>query len=104
MSTVSILSHRGSVLKTIQTDAHDPDRMVETMTQELDPIFRHVKRQIDARNGGRQHLDGMTVVGVIPDVIAERMMRDGSINDERAIARFFNDEANRPFRIYWGTI
>jgi hypothetical protein len=104
MPIVSILSERGQVLTTVETDAHDPNRRVERMVQEIDPILEHVKRQVDARNGGRKHLDGLTLVGVIPEVLAARMIRDGSINDESAVRRFFNDPANKPFKVYWGSV
>jgi hypothetical protein len=104
MSTVSILSERGQVLTTVETDAHDPHRMVERIVQDVDPLIEHVKRQVDARNGGKKHLDGLTLVGYIPDVFVSRMMREGSLNDERAVRRFFNDPANKPFKVYWGTV
>lgn len=105
MSSVSILDHRGGVLKSIHTDAHDDGRMVEVMTQDLDPVLAHAAYLREAR-GTRtsDFIDGMVVAGFIPDVVVERMMRDGSFNDEAALKRWLNDPANEGFRVWKGRV
>lgn len=100
MSTVSILDARGAVLKTVHTDAHDPDRQVEVMTVDLDPFLRHVEFQ-------REHhrdVDGMKLAAYIPPDVVERMMRDGSFNDEAALRKWANDPQNACFRVWKGRI
>lgn len=105
MSTISILSDRGSVLKTIHTDAHDSGRMVEVMTQDVDPILAHAARMREVRGTKTaDFIEGMVVAGYIPDVVVERMMRDGSFNDEAALKRWLNDPANEGFRVWKGRV
>lgn len=100
MSNVSILDHRGCVLKTIHTDPHEPGRMVEVMTVDLDPLLRLVEYQ-------RMHhkdVDGMKLAGYIPPDVGERMMRDGSFNDPQTLKRWLNDPQNECFRVWKGRI
>lgn len=105
MSAVSILDQRGCVLKTIHTDAHDPDRMVEVMTVDLDPILRLAELQRQARGTGMSgHEEGMVLAGYIPPDVAERMSRDGSLDDEAALKRWLNDPQNNCFRVWQGRV
>jgi hypothetical protein len=105
MSNVSILDHRGGVLKTLHTDPHAEGRMVEVMTQDVDPVLAHAAKLRELRGTRTQDfLDGMVVAGFIPDVVVERMMRDGSFNDEAALKRWLNDPANEGFRVWKGKV
>lgn len=98
--TVSILDQRGNVLKTVHTDAHDPDRMVEVTTVDLDPILEHVKYKRETQ----KDIDGMKLAAYIPPDVVERMIRDGSFNDPHALKRWLNDPANDCFRIWRGKV
>lgn len=96
----TLLDHRGSVLKTIHTDAHDEDRMVEVTHQDLNPLIEHVKA---VRETHVQSAD-MKLVGYIPAVVVEQMMRDGAFNDEAAMKRWLNDPQNECFRVWKGRV
>lgn len=105
MSSVQILDHRGSILKTIHRDAHDPDRMVEVMTEDIDPILRQAEKQRQMRGENMNgHIDGMVLAGYIPAAVAEKMMRDGSFDDEAATKRWLNDPQNACFRVWKGRV
>jgi hypothetical protein len=97
---VSILDHRGSVLKTIHTDAHDEDRLVEVTTQDMDPVLELVRYMQDTH----VEIDGLRPVAFIPEEVVERMMRDGSWNDPAAVRRWANDPSNDCFRITKGRV
>lgn len=43
-------------------------------------------------------------VAVIPDVIVEKMMREGSFNDPDALKKWINDPQNDCFRIWRGRV
>jgi len=98
--TVSLLDHRGGILKTLHTDASDPARMVEVTQQDLDPLLEQVK---EARETHVQSSD-MKLAGFIPMAVAEQMMRDGSFNDPQALKRWLNDPQNECFRVWKGKL
>lgn len=99
MST-AILDHRGSVLKTIYVDDNDPSRMVEVTEQDLDPLIEAVKEK---RETHVQDPD-MKLAAVIPMVVVEQMMREGSWGDEAALKRWLNDPQNECFRVWKGKL
>lgn len=98
--TVSLLDHRGSVIKTLHTDAHDPDRMVEVTVQDLDPLLEQVRRDRETHVQGKE----MKLAAWIPMEVVERMMREGSWNDPAAIKRWANDPQNECFRVWKGRL
>lgn len=101
---VSILDHRGSVLKTVHTDAHS-DRMVEVMEENLDPLLRLAELQRQVRGTTQAgHEEGMVLAGYIPAAVVERMMRDGSFNDDAALRCWMNDGQNECFRVWKGRV
>lgn len=102
--SVSILDHRGAVLKTIHTDHHS-GRMVEVMEENIDPLLRLAERQRQLRGETMAgHEEGMVLAGYIPAAVAERMMREGSFNDEDATKRWLNDPQNSCFRVWKGRV
>lgn len=104
MREVTILDQRGGVLKTIHTDSHS-NSMFEVTTEDLDPLIRQADRMRHARGTKTQDFEeGMVVAGYIPIHVAERMMREGSFNDEAALKRWLNDPQNECFRVWKGTV
>ncbi len=97
---MSILDHRGAVLKTVHIDEHDPDRVVEVTHEDLDPLLEAVKRAQETHVQGKD----MKLAAYMPVHVAERMMRDGSWRDRDAVRKWCNDPANKPFRIWQGRI
>lgn len=107
--TVSILDDRGRVLKTLHTDAHDEDRMVEVMHEDVSPLIELAKSlAIVRRNGSLKdqaaEAAGMRLIGFMPDTQIEKMMREGSWNDKAAHRRWLNDPQNKPFRVWDGRV
>lgn len=98
--SITILDHRGSVLKTLHGDAHEPDRMVEVTHEDLDPLIATVSRLRETRKDP----DGMKLAALIPVHVVEAMMRDGSWNDEAALKRWMNDPQNECFRVWKGNL
>lgn len=96
----TLLDHRGSVIKTLHTDAHDEGRMVEVMHQDLTPIIEQAK--FDRENHVQSN--DMKLVGYIPAAVVEQMMREGSFNDEAALKRWLNDPQNACFRVWGGRV
>lgn len=105
---VSLLDHRGRVMKTIHTDAHDDNRFVEVMHEDVSPIIEMAKSlalvRSMARAKAREKQTGMRLVGFMPDTQVEKMMREGSWNDPQALRRWFNDSQNKDFRVWHGRI
>jgi len=103
--TKSILDQRGAVLKTLHTDPHDSGRMVEVTTENLDGLLALAERQRQVRGETMAgHTEGMVLAGYIPEVVWERMARDGATNDEAAIKRWLNDPQNACFRVWKGKV
>jgi hypothetical protein len=107
---VTLLDDRGRVLKTIHTDAHDDNRMVEVMTEDITPLIELARSTAIARKLGRggvgalEKLFGAKLVGVMPDFQVEKMVREGSWNDPKALKRWFNDPQNKDFRVWEGRV
>lgn len=101
--TVSLLSNRGRVVKTLHSDAHDEGRMVEVMHENLDPIIELARSLAIVRQQARER-DGMRLVGFMPTHVMENMMRNGSWNDKQAVKNWFNDPQNKDFRVWKGKV
>lgn len=106
---VSILDDRGRVLKTIHTDEHDPGRMVEVTHENVEPLIELARSLAIVRQMGRlkdqpSEKMGARLIGFMPDTQIEKMMREGSWNDQSAIKRWFNDPQNKDFRVWHGRI
>ena len=108
---VSILDDRGRVLKTIHTDAHDDDRMVEVMTEDISPLIELARSAAIARKMNQQKYEGALerkygakLVGFMPDFQVEKMVREGSWGDKAAVRRWFNDPQNKDFRVWQGRV
>jgi 4-hydroxy-3-methylbut-2-en-1-yl diphosphate synthase IspG/GcpE len=107
---VSILDDRGRVLKTIHTDAHDDNRMVEVMHEDVSPLIELARsaaiarRMSRANQGSLEKAFGAKLVGFMPDFQVEKMVREGSWGDKAAVRRWFNDPQNRDFRVWQGRV
>lgn len=100
MAEKTLLDARGDVLKTVQTDSGDPDRLILVTEQDVAPVIELAKEIREYGNWTSE----MKPVAEIPMVIVEQMMRDGSWNDPAAIRRWCNDPQNSCFRIVPGTV
>jgi hypothetical protein len=107
---VSILDDRGRVLKTVHTDAHDENRMVEVMHEDVSPLIELARSTAIARKmtntsqGAIEKAFGAKLVGFMPDCQVEKMVRDGSWKDPLALKRWLNDPQNKDFRVWQGRV
>jgi hypothetical protein len=88
---------RGSVVKTFHAEE---GRTVEVTEQNLDGIIEAVKRKRETHVQDNE----MKLAAVIPGVIVEKMMRDGSWGDPQALKRWMNDPQNECFRVWKGKV
>ena len=81
--------------------ATEDDKFVYHTQQNVAPVLDHVKK-IKELNPvpGKE----MRHCAEIPMVIYQQMVRDGSINDKKALKKWLNDPDNRPFRTWKGRI
>ena len=94
----TVLSNNGVTEKSILSD-NLSDEIVFLTQQDVAPVIESVKRRRE------EHISAdFKPVAEIPDVIVEKMMRDGSWNDPDAIKRWLNDPQNECFRIWKGRV
>ena len=79
--------------------ATEDDKVVYHTTQDVQPVLEHVK-QLSYNKPGKD----LRHVAEVPMVIYQQMIRDGSINDKKALKKWLNDPDNRPFRTWKGRI
>jgi len=75
------------------------DELVFVTKQDVAPVIEEAKRLAE----GPISKD-FKPVAVIPDVIVEKMMREGSFNDPAALKKWINDPQNDVFRIWRGRV
>lgn len=92
------LTRNSTSEKTLVSDNHT-DELVFISRQDVSPVIDQAKRLAE------KPMDkDFKPVAIIPDVIVEQMMRDGSWNDPAAIKRWLNDPANKCFRVTEGRV
>ena len=72
-------------------------RIVIERWQDVEPILERNKRLYNDPDRGWSKSREFKRVATIPNVIVERLMREGIWNDERALARWLRDPDNRFF-------
>lgn len=90
------------VTSTIHADTDRPDEFTLQTTENLDPIIQFCQHQRE--NLRPQGQRDMVPVAEIPLSVVEKMMADGSWDDENALKRWLNDPDNRCFRIWEGKV
>jgi len=79
--------------------ATEDDKMICHTKQNIQPTLDYVKNLSEYKPGKEfRH------VAEIPMVIYQQMVRDGSINDKKALKKWLNDPDNRLFRTWKGRI
>ena len=108
MAEKLIYDHRGDVVRTLYVADPTQDALDQDATwvieQECDPVLEHVRFLRDAgaqRFGPGGH---WRHVAEIPAVMAEPMMRDGSLNDSARLKRLLNSNEYRALRVYEGRL
>ena len=79
----------------IETDA-ETGLPIITYTQDIKPIIEANKRAASNFTGTNEQ--GITRVASIPNVVVQRLMQTGIWYDQKAMARWLDDPANRFFR------
>ncbi len=91
----------GVVTNALYEEAEDALH-VETV-QDVEPILDHNKRLMTMNDGYSPSRD-LRRVASIPNVIWERLMREGIADDPKALKRWLNDPDNRYFRTAPGRV
>jgi hypothetical protein len=94
----TLMSDNGITQKSILSD-NLTDELVFMTKQDVSPVIDEAKRLAE----GPISKD-FKPVAVIPDVIVEKMMREGSWNDPAAMKKWLNDPQNNCFRIWKGRV
>jgi hypothetical protein len=94
----TVITRTDTVEKAIVSD-NLSDELVFVTQQDVAPVIEQAKRLAE------QPMDkDFKPVAVIPDVIVEKMMREGSWNDPAALKRWLNDPQNKCFRVSPGRV
>lgn len=84
--------------KALHSDATSDD-LVFVSKQNVRPVIDEAKQLAE------KPMDkDFKPVAVIPDIIVEQMMRDGSWGDPAAMKRWLNDPQNKCFRVWGGRV
>ena len=96
---IAILDQYGSILSQVAVDEHAPERVTLVTTQDVTGIVDYChEKSLESTGSDMKH------VAEIPMAVVERMMQDGSWNDQAAVKRWLNDPDNRAFRIWQGKV
>lgn len=91
-----------NVKSIIHADTNRPDEFTIQTTEDLEPLIQHCQQaRENLRPRGQRD---MVPVAEIPLSVVEKMMADGSWDDDKALKRWLNDPDNRCFRIWEGKV
>tara|TARA_R100000149_G_C5809806_1_gene93520 strand:+ start:99 stop:389 length:291 start_codon:yes stop_codon:yes gene_type:complete len=79
--------------------ATEDNKNIYHTQQNVQPTIEYVKNLSYLKPGKE-----MRHVAEIPMVIYQKMVRDGSINDKKALKKWLNDPANKLFRTWKGKV
>jgi|TARA_Y100000401_G_C8157143_1_gene142438 hypothetical protein len=96
MAVRTILDHKTGFKNEFATE---DDKFVYQTVQNVQPVIELAKNLGEFKPGKEfRH------VAEIPMVIYQRMVRDGSIRDKKALKKWLNDPDNKLFRVWKGKI
>ena len=95
----------------IQQQAHIDNidnKLIIESTQDTAPILESNKferNEFDTKfNSGQKYNRGFTKVATIPNIIIDKLMREGIWNDKVAMKKWLNDPDNKAFRTGGGWV
>jgi hypothetical protein len=84
------------------------EKLVIESSQDTFPILesnRFERNEFDVKNNSElKYNRGFTKVATIPNIIIDKLMRDGTWYDKAAMKRWLNDPDNKPYRTGGGWI
>lgn len=95
-----ILDHRGHTVSLIQTETVDPDLIHHVLYEDIEPMVKDAKHLAEQLKPGQDWYP----VAHVPAAVAQKMMHDGSWDDDKHIRRWLNDHDNKCFRIWPGRV
>ena len=100
MIVKEILDHRGHCVSMVQADTNHPTVFHHLLREDLDPIIKEAALLADDLD---PQSDWKPVANV-PWAVAQKMMAEGSWDDEAYLKKWLNDPANKCFRIWPGRV
>lgn len=88
-----------ATLNTKNIFATEDDKNFYQTQQNVQPTIEYVKNLSHLKPGKE-----MRHVAEIPMVIYQKMVREGSINDKKALKKWLNDPDNKMFRTWKGKV
>ena len=84
------------------------EKLVVQSTQDTAPILERNKverNEFDVqRNSGMKYKEGWTKVASIPNIVVDKLMREGTWFDKKAMKKGVNDPDNKAFRTGGGWV
>ena len=84
------------------------EKLVVQSTQDTAPILERNKAERNEfdvqRNSGMKYKEGWTKVASIPNIVVDKLMRDGTWFDKKAMKKWVNDPDNKAFRTGGGWV
>ena len=94
MALKTTVSKTATTWQRLISDLSEPETVYEYTEQNVEPLIDIAKAQSELKPD-----KDMRLVGHIPLVIYNQMMRDGSFNDPAAIKKWLNNPDNKCFRV-----
>ena len=83
-------------------------KLIVESSQDTAPILesnRFERNEFDVKHkSGMKYNRGFTKVATIPNIVIDKLMRDGTWYDKKAMKKWLNDSDNRAFRTGGGWI
>jgi hypothetical protein len=84
------------------------EKLVVQSTQDTAPILERNKAERNEfdvqRNSGMKYKEGWTKVASIPNIVVDKLMREGTWFDKKAMKKWVNDPDNKAFRTGGGWV
>mgnify|MGYP003148961671 FL=1 len=84
------------------------EKLIVKSTQDTAPILesnRFERNEFDVKNNSDMKYNrGFTKVASIPNIVIDKLMRDGTWFDKKAMKRWLNDPDNKSFRTGGGWV
>ena len=100
MLRTTIMDSHAGLTTTVNTEDGDGTYHIHKH-QNVQPILDHVKDIRDIpidRSAPQRH------VAEIPLVLAAKLMRDGTMNNKKKLAKWLDQPENKPFRVWEGRL
>ena len=84
------------------------EKLIIESSQDTAPILKsnkYERNEFDTKfNSGQKYNRGFTKVASIPNIVIDKLMRDGTWFDKKAMKKWLNDPNNKAFRTGGGWV